>query len=120
MEVEVEIFLVVVSVALLIANYVSFSWAVDRFFRTPASGMPFWMKAMSVAAISSMVIHTIGSVALPTADVRWAAAAIMMLVGSLALFWWSIYVTRKTRLAIAFAGVRSAFVATRGPFSVVR
>lgn len=48
------------------------------------------------------------------------AAAVAITLAALALFWWAVATTRRTRLTLAFSADQPTFLVDQGPYAVVR
>ena len=105
---------------LLIGCYASFIWVIKCFFRIPAEGMPLWMRITGGAGLISMILQVIGATIYRSEHLIRLSVGIALMSCSMLLFWWTILVTWRTKLAIAFGGEQSDFVKTSGPFGIVR
>lgn len=106
----------VVSV-LAMGCFASFSWAVGAHFHRDKR-LPLGMQLISFASVLgfgwiAMLILT------EPPSLIWPLSPVM-LVAALALFWWTVLITRQQRPGLAFAGELPDFLNTSGPYRYVR
>jgi len=99
------------------ACFLGFSWGTLRHFRS-IGPMPRGMKLIGAISIFAMAAFTWFVYSAPLSEL-WPIAS-MLLIGSLALFIWTVRTTRDASLALAFAGAQSPRLLTNGPFHYVR
>lgn len=97
--------------------FLSFCWAMLRHFRS-VGPMPHGMRLVGALSILIMGVFAWQVSAMPL-SAAWPAALALM-IGSLALFGWTVRTTRNADFALAFAGVQPRGILVTGPFRYVR
>jgi len=97
--------------------FLSFSWGTLRHFRS-VGPMPHGMRL--IGAISILIMGAFAwQVSTMPLSAAWPAALVLM-IGSLALFAWTVRTTHNADFALAFAGVQPRVILVTGPFRYVR
>jgi protein-S-isoprenylcysteine O-methyltransferase Ste14 len=108
-------------VVILIACYLSFSWAMSRFFIVPhgKNASPMRILYFLAKITASLQLGTI-LYFIPVEQFWNLLIGSLLGVISLSLFWWSVQANKKMRLPIAFSKVTPASLNTSGPYHFVR
>lgn len=105
---------------LTLSLYLSFIWAVKRFFRVPTEGLPKPMKRLSGLGLLVMILN-LWALAWPGNVEGWRGyAGFLILLGSLGLFWWAIRTNLKRPLDIAYTEQAPSHFVSEGPYRFLR
>ncbi len=105
---------------LMVCNYISYAWAVKRFFSTDIRSMPKLMSLTAAAGSFTMLIQLASVAIAPRNTPLWIAAGSGLLLMSLVIFWWALAVNWRTKLPIAFYKATASHLQTSGPYYVLR
>lgn len=99
-------------------NFLSFSWGVRGHFQM-GNGMPFPMKVLSAC---SLVFYGLFLISLRSVhgDVWTVGGTVFLFVSALALFWWTIAITRRNRPDVAHHDAAPHQLYCTGPYRIVR
>ena len=105
--------------ALMVVCLGSFVWGMRVFFVQPAGYTP-GMKFITISSGICAIIQLAAIISASDVPLKWTAVAIIGYFGSLALYWWTISVNRKTPLSAAFSPDLPTHLVQRGPYRVIR
>lgn len=108
----------VVALALMLATYASFVWAVRSFFVREGPLEP-GMRLIAAGGSLTMAAHLAAMLAADARPVLLLGGSALY-AASLGLFWWAVRVNRVQPLAIAFSELTPEHLVTRGPYALVR
>ncbi len=97
----------------------SFTWALRKHFKW-VSRLPVQMRILSLISLVSYVnfnglLLREGAMASP-----WTDAGVGVLIGSICLFWWTVFTTKNAPIQVAFSIQGPEMVLMRGPYAYVR
>lgn len=99
--------------------FASFIWAIRSFFTSPDK-MKTGMCVISLSGTLSMALH-LGAIMFARVNLSYLTTfGIAAYLGSLGLFWWSIYTVRTKPLSLAFSTDVPAYLVATGPYRFVR
>lgn len=103
------------------AFFVCMAWAVRGHFRGLAAVGMKAATAINAAAMAWFVWERWRVLSHRSALPPWRDATSMtMTILALALFWWAVATTRRTRLTLAFSADSPSFLVEEGPYALVR
>lgn len=105
--------------ALMVLCLGSFVWGMRAFFVQPA-GYTAGMKFITISSAICALIQLAAIVSALDVPLKWTIVATMAYLGSMALYWWTISVNRKTPLSAAFSPDLPTHLVQRGPYRVIR
>lgn len=111
-------FTLLLSLALSIAAFGSFSWALGGHFRT-SGRPPTGMILLSAASLLSFATYIVLLCSRHPATTLLATQSLLVAI-SLAVFWWAISATRASRFSVAHSLVVPNFLFQGGPYRYVR
>src|SRR5215510_10428200 len=104
--------------ALVLVCFGSFSWAIKSHF--VSSRMSIFMQLTAAFGLVSTGLQIFAIIDAPHVDTIQLLVSSSVYVVSLALFWWTISVTRSNRLSIAFSKDKPNQLTQAGPYRIVR
>ena len=108
---------------LAMACFASFVWAVSGHFRRDGR-MPVGMRLTSIASLLGFLWWLYANLMDVVHPARPASAGLaaggLLLVLSFTLFWWSVRVTRRRPLTLAFTADAPIFLHSSGPYAYIR
>lgn len=114
------ILLLKVLVAVLaMACFVSFGWAMKKFFVAPAA-MSSGMKLLSTAGLVFFIAQLVRLGTSAHEHVGWLGVGAVMYAAALWLFWSAVRAARGASLGIAFSGKAPQALVLTGPYRWVR
>jgi protein-S-isoprenylcysteine O-methyltransferase Ste14 len=105
--------------ALMVLCLGSFVWGMRAFFVQPA-GYTAGMKFITISSAICAIIQLAAIISARDVPLKWTFVAAIAYLGSMALYWWTISVNRKTPLSAAFSPDLPTHLVQRGPYRVIR
>lgn len=105
--------------AFMVACLGSFVWGMRAFFIQPA-GYTKGMKFITISSGICAIIQLAAIISAADVPLKWTLVATLAYLGSLALYWWTISVNRKTPLSAAFSPDTPTHLVQHGPYRVIR
>lgn len=105
--------------AFMVACLGSFVWGMRAFFIQPA-GYTKGMKFITISSGICAIIQLAAIISAADVPLKWTLVATIAYLGSLALYWWTISVNRKTPLSAAFSPDIPTHLVQHGPYRVIR
>lgn len=113
--------LVFINTFALIVFFLCMAWAVPGHFKGRAASKMILTTVINAAAVTWLLWERWRVLAHRSEIPLWReSASITITALALALFWWAVAVTRRTRLTLAFSSDTPSFLVERGPYALVR
>jgi protein-S-isoprenylcysteine O-methyltransferase Ste14 len=106
------------ALALSVACFISFSWAIARLFSS-SPGVTFPLTLLGALGILFSIAQIALIVLARTASWRTASALVVYIV-ALGLFWWAVPQAVRGHLNVAFTNVKPVTLLVDGPYAYVR
>ncbi len=106
-------------IALLLASLASFGWGMRKFFVQPA-GMTAGMRLTAACGALFSALHFVALCIPRTIAPERGAAAFVLYLAALGLFWWAIAVNRSQPLSAVFSPDAPAHLTLSGPYRLIR
>ena len=100
--------------------FLSFGWGLKKFFIQPERKtlpMYFISEVGIICAIVQLVALTLFN---KNDDLLTTILGALLFIGSITLYWTTIYVNRKNKLSLAYMDDRPSFLVKEGPYRLVR
>lgn len=102
------------------AAFLSFAWGVRNHFSHGPDGLPPAMRRLSVLSAAAMAVFVVHLYYRRAAVLTLDIISVALSVGSMALFWWTVRITRTDPPAVAHQSTVLTVVHSRGPYRLVR
>ena len=110
-----------IAIALSIACFLSFFWAIQKLFRKDGATLPIQMKLLSALGSFFFIAQVISLSLLPAVpSFLLQIIGISLFVIGLVLFWWAVPYARRAALKIAFLPNSPTELICDGPYRFVR